>query len=208
MIALNASTLDEYLAVVGYDRHLNFKSEDSCWLWTGSVTSAGYGVASSLFGGTTSGAHRLAWELTHGLIPSGLIVCHHCDNPPCVRPDHLFLGTHLDNSNDMRSKGRCSSVLIGRRERLTTEEFWQKVNKTASCWLWTGPLAVKGWGWVDLHTANQGTGSRNSGRTAHHHAWALAGNPPVPSRRVLAQKCGNKLCVNVEHMFVEDWPKL
>lgn len=65
----------------------------------------GYGV----LGGpnrTTVLAHRIAFELTIAPIPSGAIVCHHCDNPPCVRPDHLFLGTHKDNARDCQAKGR------------------------------------------------------------------------------------------------------
>src|SRR5438034_5336909 len=78
----------------------------TCWLWTGSIRPDGRGWTTF---GRERGiilAHRLAWELTNGPIPDGIAVCHHCDNPRCVRPDHLFLGTQRDNLRDMRKKGR------------------------------------------------------------------------------------------------------
>lgn len=56
-------------------------------------------------------AHRAAWTLTNGPIPDGMIVCHHCDNPPCVRPDHLFLGFDLDNAADRVAKNRSSRMV-------------------------------------------------------------------------------------------------
>jgi hypothetical protein len=78
-----------------------------CWVWTGAV--AVYGIFRDRTGRRRV-AHRVAWELESAQpIPVGILVCHHCDNPRCVNPAHLFLGTNADNMRDCKSKGRIAS---------------------------------------------------------------------------------------------------
>lgn len=84
---------------------------DNCWVWTARVNFKGYGqipVPRGLtsIAGANQFAHRISWFLAYGPVPDGLCVLHRCDNPPCVRPDHLWLGTRADNNEDMRRKGR------------------------------------------------------------------------------------------------------
>lgn len=79
------------------------KSGD-CWPWIGEKSPEGYGQMTTPYGNIR--AHRLSWTIANGKIPDGLLVCHTCDNPPCVNPAHLWLGTNLDNRADMVAKGR------------------------------------------------------------------------------------------------------
>jgi hypothetical protein len=81
-------------------------SNDGCWEWTKlSRDDFGYGLF-LLVGHKNERAHRVAWRLTNGPIPSGMKILHSCDNPPCCRPGHLFIGTDLDNARDRDRKGR------------------------------------------------------------------------------------------------------
>ena len=79
---------------------------DGCWTWQANRLKSGYGKIR--YEKRDRLAHRTAWELTNGEIPDGLHVCHKCDNPSCVRPCHLFLGTRSDNMRDCAAKGRLN----------------------------------------------------------------------------------------------------
>lgn len=82
---------------------------DSCWIWRGELMASGYGKIK--IEGRYWLAHRFSKFLADGELSDELFVCHTCDNPPCVRPEHLFLGTARDNGRDMSAKGRSAGHL-------------------------------------------------------------------------------------------------
>src|SRR6266567_2446668 len=89
---------------------VDFPSVSSCWNWKGAIQPTGYGafsLSTDLNRSITVTAHRFAWEDIMGPIPVSLYVLHRCDNPLCVNPHHLFLGTNSDNLHDMWQKGRA-----------------------------------------------------------------------------------------------------
>jgi hypothetical protein len=117
---------------------------DECWEWIGSRHPDGYGRigAGGKHGGTIY-AHRASWEIHGNKIPNGLCVLHHCDNPPCVNPAHLFLGTQADNIKDKVAKGRnwlkrcknghpfneANSLWMGVKKRYRTCRICYRVHK-------------------------------------------------------------------------------
>lgn len=105
------------------------KSGD-CWTWTGTTNGRNDGYGKFSVGPNVRVyAHRFSWELHNGLIPEGMLVCHHCDNPLCVRPDHLFLGTPLDNMRDMWAKGRGNNPRRTGEDARNHKLTWDAVNE-------------------------------------------------------------------------------
>lgn len=94
--SFSSAALDRFWSQVG--------KGDCCWVWTGATNREGYGRFYACRDSFL--AHRVAWSITKGDVPQDKLVCHHCDNPKCVNPEHLFLGTNHDNMQDMTAKGR------------------------------------------------------------------------------------------------------
>lgn len=138
-----------------------------CWLWSRGQTSDGYG--SFQMGGRTVLAHRASWVIHGRGDPAGRVVCHSCDTPCCVNPDHLFLGTHADNMADMRNKGRADRKLGQRNGRAAlTDDQAREV------------LDLKGLGFEQRGIAraygvSDSTVSRIIRRESFPHVWPYAG---------------------------------
>lgn len=93
-----------------FEKRVYPEPNTGCWLWGGAINDKGYGQIYD--GYSVKYAHRISYKIYKGEIPKGLLVCHHCDNPICVNPEHLFLGTHKDNNMDMIRKGRDSKEYL------------------------------------------------------------------------------------------------
>ena len=97
--------------MIGFDLEvskIDKSNPDACWVWTANTIKDGYGHVRE--NGKMKLAHQIAWERVYGEIPENIKVCHSCDNPPCVNPKHLFLGTQKQNMEDMSRKGRHHDV--------------------------------------------------------------------------------------------------
>ena len=100
---------------------VNKDTESGCWEWKASTTIGGYGSFSDQNRKSIS-AHRYSYEFHYGGIPEGMHVMHKCDNPKCVKPDHLSVGTHLDNMRDKKNKNRQVKGSLAGMSKLTEEQ--------------------------------------------------------------------------------------
>lgn len=101
---------------------VSVRKDSSCWAWDSNKTVKGYGQIYVGEGQSPVGAHRLSYMIHHGPVPDGMYVCHSCDNPECTNPNHLFLGTPKDNTQDMLTKSREAWGMKSGSRKLTTDQ--------------------------------------------------------------------------------------
>lgn len=137
-----------------FDRHTTVRPSDGCWEWQGRVNEQGYGTL--VAAGRFWFAHRLSMFLHSGPIPVGLDVLHACDNPRCVRPDHLRLGTDHDNQIDRAARKPrilTADVVLRLRERFACGEDWRDM---ARAYPDAHPLTIRhavtgrSWRWLPM----------------------------------------------------------
>ena len=142
--------------------HIEIGPIDTCWIWQGPSRTRRNGFVYGYFqhNNKRTGAHRLAWESKHGTSPpTDKLVCHTCDTPLCCNPNHLFLGSHQDNMDDAKYKGRIPRGTKVNTNKLTESDIFEIRRSPASCRVLAAQFNVspstislikkrKTWGWL------------------------------------------------------------
>jgi hypothetical protein len=184
----NANKNNEYRGTLEERFWKKVIKTDYCWEWKGSRRAKAYGLIS--VNGKMVGAHRVSWIIHNGPIPKGMVVRHYvCDNPCCVNPNHLKLGTKADNANDILVKGRYK---YGLNRTPPEVRFWKNVVKQEDgCWYWVGTKRAGGYGVMSINKKTVAT---------HRYSWELH-NGPIPKGMIVRHYvCDNPACVNPDHL--------
>lgn len=179
-----------------------------CWLWTGEIDAYGYGSfylakikEGSRWRKTRAKAHRLSWALHYSEPPAELEVCHRCDVPACVNPEHLFLGTHAENQRDMVQKNRHSRGERQGSARLTEAAVREIMASALTSQSLADRFGVsmasvndvrRGVTWAHLGLARTDDAKTNQGQPGSAHAGAIlteADIPPIRARLAAGEGC-------------------
>lgn len=160
------------------------RSDDGCWRWLGHTMRIGYGQVRR--NGVLMMAHRYSYQLANGTIPDGIEIAHACSTRSCVRPDHLVAA---------RPGAGPQVVILAAADR-----FWEKVNKTGTCWIWTGAITSRGYGAL--------RGDDGQLLLTHRFSYELHVGP-IPDGLVIDHLCRNRACCNPTHLEpVTQWENI